>query len=359
MEIAIIGGGPAGSFLAYSLAKEGKEVTVFEEHKEIGNPIQCSGVITQEIEKLISIPKSIIINKITKVRFYSPNGNFFETKIKPDYVFDRSKLDKYIASLAKKEGVKFEFNKKFINFEKEGKLLKLNFKNSSENTKILIGADGPFSTVAKAAGIFGKRDFIYGMQARAKIKNQEKNRVDIFLGYGEFGWSIPESKTVSRIGVVKEENPKEDFDKLVKKLKATIINYQSGMIPLYNHKLKTQKNNIYLIGDAATMVKASTHGGLLFSMLAAEDLKDSIINNKNYQKNWKRRLSKELWLNKKIRDTLKNFKDKDFNELVKLFSQNKLKKILEENVRDYPSKFLFKILIKEPRLLKFSKKVLY
>src|SRR3989344_3690323 len=243
--ISIIGAGPAGSYLAYLLSKNNYEVNVYEEHKEIGKPIQCSGVITSALDNLINIKEDIIINKITKVRFYAPNNTFFETKIKPDYVFDRAKLDKYIADMAKKEGAKFIIGR-FLNMEKNN----------------------------------GKRKFITGIQARAKTKRHDKDVVDIFLGYGEFGWLIPEDDYTARIGVVAEKNPLDDFKRLMEKCNAKFLEYQSGMIPLYNSKIKAQKDNIYLLGDAATIVKASTHGGILYSMLAGKALTESITKRK-------------------------------------------------------------------------------
>ena len=101
--ISIIGAGPAGSYTAYLLAKAGKEVEVFEEHERIGSPIQCSGVITPEIEKLISLKKEIVVNKIKRVRFHAPNGSSFDVPIRGDYVFDRGKFDEHLAGLAEKE----------------------------------------------------------------------------------------------------------------------------------------------------------------------------------------------------------------------------------------------------------------
>jgi geranylgeranyl reductase family protein len=351
--VAIIGAGPAGSYSAYLLAKQGLQVDVFEEHKQIGNPIQCSGVITPAIENLLHIPKSIFVNKITKVRFFSPDGNSFETKIKPDYVFERSKLDQFIADLAKREGADFH-NKRFLGFEKSNNKLKLKFNDGFFETDKLVGADGPYSQVAKSAGLFKDRKFITGIQARATIPAHDKETVDIFLGYGEFGWLIPEDEYTARIGVVGEKNEQDAFKKLMENCQGKFLQYQSGMIPLYNPKIQTQKDNVYLIGDAAGMVKASTHGGILYSMIAAKSLAEAIKDNKNYDSLWRKELGFNLYLNLKIRNTLKKFSEKDYNDLVRYFSNEKLKELLATNVRDFPSKFLFKMLLAEPRLLKFG-----
>src|SRR3989344_5287922 len=265
--ISIIGAGPAGSYLAYLLAKKNYDVNVYEEHSQIGIPIQCSGVITPAIEDILPLKKDIIVNKIKKVRFHAPNKNYFDVKIKEDYVFDRGKLDMYIASLAENAGAKFFLNSRFESLE-EGKKVKFKVTNSK------------------------------------------------------------------------------------------ILCYQSGMIPLYDPKMKSQKDNVYLIGDAAGMVKGSSHGGILFSMLAGQCLVDSIQHKKDYQSLWKKKIGLDLWLNLQIRNTLKKFSSDDFNDLVNYFSKPELKDILSQNVRDFPSKFVAKMLIKEPRLLRFGFKLL-
>ena len=356
--ISVIGAGPAGSYVAYLLAKKGLEVNVYEEHKEIGNPIQCSGVITPALNEVLKVKKEIIVNKIKKFRFYAPNGKFFEVNIKPDYVFDRGELDKYIASLAQDAGARFLAEKKFLGFETENDKIKLKFNNGFTETDKLIGADGPYSQVAKSAGLFGKRKYIIGMQARAKIKYHDKNTTDIFLGYGEFGWLIPEDEYTARIGVVSEKNPTEGFNSLMKRCNAKFICHQSGMIPLYNPKIKTEKNGIYLIGDAATHVKASTHGSILYSLLVGQCLSKAITENKSYENLWRKKIGRELWLHLKIRNTLLKFKENDYNKLVEYFAQEKVKNILSENVRDFPSKFILKLLLSEPRLLRYSLKAL-
>ena len=354
--VAIIGAGPAGSYLAFLLAKTGQSVDLYEEHAEIGIPIQCSGVITQEIESLIPLKKEIIVNKIKKVRFHAPDNSSFEVKIKEDYVFNRQLLDQHVASLAEQAGAKIYLNHRFHAFERKEKTLKINVGDKVIETDVLIGADGPHSAVAKAAGLYGERTFMTGIQAQANADIQDKHIVEIFLGYGSFGWLIPENEETGRIGVVGYGDCKSAFDKLMALKNATFLCHQSGLIPLYTSKIKTEDRGVFLIGDAACQVKGSTHGGILYGMLAAKDLATTLLEGGSYEKRWKKRLGLDLWLNLKIHQTLERFSEKELNRLVALFSQEKLKNILSSNVRDFPSKFLLQLLLKEPRLLQFSLK---
>jgi flavin-dependent dehydrogenase len=66
--ISIIGAGPVGCYTGYLLAKAGKKVQIFEEHKEIGIPIQCTGIVTKDIFNFINYNKKIFINKLEKVK---------------------------------------------------------------------------------------------------------------------------------------------------------------------------------------------------------------------------------------------------------------------------------------------------
>src|SRR5437867_10859673 len=71
-DIAIVGGGPAGLSAAYSSAKAGVKVVVFEKDEAIAHSIRTSGVsCISEMERL-GIP-SIYYNTVQNYRFVSPS----------------------------------------------------------------------------------------------------------------------------------------------------------------------------------------------------------------------------------------------------------------------------------------------
>ena len=72
--ITIVGAGPAGSYLAYLLAKQGKKVTLIEEHNSVGHPVQCTGIVTHSIEKFFKLKNEVIANKLDKVIVVSKNN---------------------------------------------------------------------------------------------------------------------------------------------------------------------------------------------------------------------------------------------------------------------------------------------
>lgn len=50
---------------------------------------------------------------------------------------------------------------------------------------------------------------------------------------------------------------------------------------------------------------------------------------------------------------------KDYNDIISIISEGKAKNVLEEEDRDFPSKFIFKLIKSEPRLWKYGLKVIW
>ena len=351
--ITIIGAGPVGNYVGYKLSEKGEEVRVVEEHKEIGKPVQCTGIFTNELAKIIKIEKKFFVNKIKRAQIYSTKKNFVEFKLrKENIVLDRAKLDFHLHELAASNGVKYILGKRYEN----NKGNKIKIRNEIVKSDYIIGADGPFSSVAKNNGMLSNRKFGIGSQARMKGE-YEKDLVEFFTGIGCFGWVVPENEELARVGVVSYGNPNKDLDKLLdlRGKKGKIIDKQGGFIPIYNPRQQIKKDNVMLVGDAATQVKATTFGGLVPGMLAADAM---VSNFEDYPREFKKKVHKDLYYNLLIRKIMDKFKEKEYDDLIKMFHNNKLRKILEEKDRDFPSKFILQMLIREPRLLKYSKKLI-
>ncbi|MBI2135327.1 NAD(P)/FAD-dependent oxidoreductase [Candidatus Woesearchaeota archaeon] len=360
--ISIIGAGPAGSYLAYLLAKQGKEVTLIEEHEKIGSPVQCTGIVTASIKKFFDIPDNVIANKCSKVIVISKN-NRIEAKT-DEIVMWRNKFDEFLAYKAQDEGVKILANHQFIGFNGKHSI-KIKDKNNNRTKELIadyiIGADGPSSAVGKAAGLEPIKRFYIGMQAKVKLKT-DISAFETYFSNNDFpyffGWVVPESENTARLGLGAFENAKELFYKFLEKRagKKEILCWESGIFPLYDPKKIIQKENVYLIGDAATQVKATTGGGIIPSLKAAEVLCYCIINEKDYNREFKKRKAgKELALHLKIRNTLNRFSDNDYDYLLSLMNQERIKNTLKKYDRDQPIPLVINLLLKEPRFLKFSK----
>ncbi len=368
-SVSVIGAGPAGSYLAYLLAERGFDVSVFEEHPVIGEPVACTGVIAADvISGLLTLPEDVIVNRVEKARIIAPDGNSVEVRLKNNVVVDRAKLDQHLAGMAKKAGAKYYASHRFLSIEKNNGKVAAKIENKNLNgTKTfesdwLIGADGPGSDVARAAGIFGKRHFYAGMQAT--VKNENDNAIEFFPSEKGIAWKVPESRSSLRTGVAAERNAGSYFDEFMtkavgKEYASRVTARQAGTIPLYNPKVQTQKGKALLLGDAATMVKATTFGGINQGIIAAAAAAEAIDTGKDYAKLWRARLEKDLWLSLMMRKAMNRFSDEDYNSLVRIFSKEKNRRVLEEFDRDEPRKFAFKLIMQEPKLILLSRKIFF
>ena len=274
---------------------------------------------------------------------------------KPDIILNREKFDSYLAKKAVEAGALLHLNSKFVGFDTNQIIVKKKKKIEKIPSDYIIGADGPLSAVAKASGLWTKsRHFMAGIQARAKIKND--NAVEFYPFAGGFAWVVPESRSIVRIGVAAKHNVAKSFSSFLKKKKVTsknIIDRQGGIIPLYK-KIQLKKDNIFLLGDAALQVKATTGGGIIQGFTAANALAESICKKKNYSSLLKK-LNFELWIHKKARDILDRLSTKDHNKLIAIFQKPKNKRVLESIDRDKISSIALKLIFTEPKLLQFLK----
>ncbi len=379
--ITVIGAGPAGGFSAYLLAKSGMDVQVFEEHATIGEPVACTGVITGDVmAKRLQLPKGLIVNKIAKARIIAPNKEFVEVKLKNDIIIDRAGLDRHVAELAKEAGVKFFMNHRFESLEYSDKrvdkgasetsalIAAVKDKTKNEIKKIeadyLVGADGPISSVAKSAGLFGNRQFYSGIQVTIPVDND--NTIDFYPSEDGIAWLVPENEKVARVGIAARNEANSYFRKFITAVAGVgyekrIMSWQAGPIPLYDPRLrsKTKDGRILLVGDAATMVKAPTLGGINQSLIGAEAAAEAITKNADYEKLWKKRMGMDLYISLLMRKAMERFSNRDYDELVGIFKKGKNRQLLEKYDRDEPSRFALKLLMKEPKLLLFAKKALF
>ena len=362
-RIAIIGAGPGGNQAAYKLAQEGFDVTVYEEHEVIGKPVQCTGIVTQPFKELMGNEQSYVVNKIDTIKIFAPDGNAIEFKFKnEDWIIDRTKFDQFLASRAEKEGAKFLTGHHFLDYSKQGELYKLKIKNKSEIIDVeadyIIGADGPMSNVAKKAGLYGERKFFFGVQPIMQLDN--KNIIEVYPAKTGFCWITPISPTKVKAGIAAEEQANTQLKEFMTlrfgaDYKQKILETEGGLVPVYNPSQKVQEGNVFLVGDASTAAKATTAGGIIQSLIGANCVAAAISEKKNYQKLLNNSLSKEMRISLMMRRMLNKFQDKDYNNLVAWLSAPKAKGLLEEYSRDYPSKFVFKLMMTEPRLLTYVK----
>lgn len=307
-DTIIVGAGPSGSKTAEMLALAGKDVLVLEEDSTIGNPVQCTGIDSPRILPLSGAPEKIIMNKVNKARFYAQNGNYLE--LDANYivrVFDRHRLDEEIAKRAKKAGAKIMTSTRFENFKRVNGHLEVGTTKGTFETKLLVGADGPNSTVAKLAGLKQPEEYVIGYQETIKHDFSD-NIVELWFGHkitpDFFAWVVPEHKHWARVGLAAKKDSVKYLRSFVDRRFGKDLKKKDvlGGVIRYGLIKESVADNVLLVGDAASQVKAYSGGGIVYGLIGAgfaanaslQALKQNRFDyeflKENYDKRWKQRL---------------------------------------------------------------------
>ena len=364
-DVCIVGASIAGNYLTYLLSKSNLKIIIIEDHKEIGIPFQCAGIISQKLDKLIELPTNIILNRVTTAKIVSPSGNFI--KLSGDeqpYVIDRIALDRlFFDKIKDYTNITYYLAERYKSFEyriEDGKrYLLIETSKRKIIAKMLIGCDGPLSLVGKQLNV--KNKVIFASQIRVKANFYDHEAIMYFNPQWKqlFGWIVPEGNRVYRIGIAASKNVRKWFNHYLDELDINInnkIDQQGGIIP-YGIMNKLAFNNILLLGDAAGQVKATTGGGIIMLLTAAkyasnciyrcfeEDNFSKRIIQKYYEKPCSHTIGKELKLHFIIRLILENFRNKDFDIFFKIIKEAKIEHLITfYGDMDFPKTLVFKLL---------------
>lgn len=372
-DVVIVGGGPTGGIVGEAVAKNGYKVCIIEEHREIGKPLQCAGLVSKNLLKEFQFKKNIILNSFNGANFSIGEKKLkIEAKENKAYVIDRPMLDREIITNSIRAGCDIFLGKRVEGIKKVSEGWEVFFGGKKIFGKVLVGADGVQSNVSLWSGLKRPKEIISCIQAHCIGKVDEINKVSIFVGKeiapNFFSWLIPLNENEALIGVGANSNASYFLRKILKnKLilshisSPKPISYFSGCIPI-GFSEKTYGDRVLSVGDSAGQVKPLTGGGLYTGIVCARICGDTITkflssnySLHNYQKAWRKKIVKELSFGEKIRKVFISLSDEKLSEIITFLNDKDIKKIISI-YGDIDAHFgLYKLLFKKfPKLVKFA-----
>jgi len=383
LDVLVVGAGPSGSRIAWNFAKGGYKVVLIDRAEVIGEPCQCAGLITPRTFEYLGYERPIL-KEMDGARLWGPKDSYldFQASETKALVIDRPDLDRSIANKAFEAGAELLHGHTYLGHEKIDGGIKAKIRNKDKKfhieTKLLVGADGPLSRVAKNSGISGKREILTAFGADVKGYRGKDTHVDLFVGSELaprfFGWGIPTGPNEGRIGVATTlpHKPMPFFrDYFLKGAPskliggAKIINLISGLIP-FGVSNPSYTDNVILTGDAAGMAKPTSGGGIYSGLISADaafevasralDSEDlSSANLSPYQGLISNRIGGELTKGSYLRKAFLSLNDDQLAEIISILGEPKVKKAIEKTGDlDYASLAAFSVLKTQPKLIKFA-----
>lgn len=265
-NVAIIGAGTIGLYLALKMKERGYNITVFEQRDKVGTDV-CSGIFSEKIFNFIPESKNIIENEIKSAFLHFPKKTIELNFKERFFLFSHTKLDEILFEKVKENII---FNKKILSIP-------------SGFDKI-IGCDGANSFTRNYLKL-KKPAFKVGMRGFLEKKDYS-NFVETWPLKNGFIWKIPRGEVVEYGIMEKPEIAKKILDNFLKKNKIILKKLESRVIPA---GISLPNNNfITLCGDSTGITKPWSGGGVIWGIKNANILLDSFPSFEDYNKKVRR-----------------------------------------------------------------------
>ena len=310
-DVLVVGAGPAGSSAARAAAIKGARTILVEKNPAAGMNIQCAESLSKYLLKYLPlpIPKDQLIWEMTGMQFWAEGITIERTEAQwHGYNVNRERFDKWLADEAVKSGAHLLTNTKLVHLDFDDNYVvnKVHLKTPQGEKeikpKIIIGADGTKSTVARRLGVWGEEEGDIGELVAYDMKNLDLKYPyydQIFLGDfapGSYAYIMPKARNVASIGVgTTIEKTKRKLEKHLDEFmeldlvrdqikNRVIIDEKSGEVPIAYLTKEWVYGNTILVGDAATQnIKPFVEGiqpGIICGDIAGKLAADSLIGSK-------------------------------------------------------------------------------
>ncbi|MBI3975173.1 MAG: NAD(P)/FAD-dependent oxidoreductase [Armatimonadetes bacterium] len=377
-DIIVIGGGPAGGMAAWTAARAGLRTVLLEEHGEIGAPTHCSGKLSVHAFREFDLPLSLARTMLRAATLYAPDGGVAGVRRGEidSYVVDRDLFDRWLVARAAEAGAEIRLGVRarrgsrdtgtvLVDAERRGGTLTM-------RAPVVIDAEGARTLLPASLGIAPRRALIHGLQYEMEgLRLEADDTPELYFGRewapGFFAWIMPLGGGAGRVGLcidprLTDRPPVFFLERLIADHPVTsrrahgarLVRKLVGRIPVLGGRAPSAAPGLLIAGDAAGQVKATSGGGIYFSLVAgrlaaaagAAMVGGDLLAGRRYEQGWQRRFGRELLFTRAVRRMLNALPDPDLSRLIRAIGENPLlqRAIEEHGDTQYQSRLLRPVL---------------
>lgn len=272
VDAVVVGAGPAGGMAARAMARAGFHAVILERRRQVGVPVQCGeGVSAAALELNGLREEEEWINKRVKgAKLWFPGDTWCYITREPGYSLYRGRFDQWIVDGAVGLGAELKLRTAFRGMNRSNGVWKVRTNRGTLHVPIVIGADGPVSTVAQSTGWLRERSWLNTLEYRFREEDMDYPDSEHFNIYasaryrGGYAWVFPRDGEYN-VGVVSPTPVRASVQGFCEHLgldarKTTEV--IGGLIP---HRLRVDhyaKDGVALAGDVAGIVNPLSGGGI-------------------------------------------------------------------------------------------------
>jgi len=277
-DVLVVGGGPIGAAAARHAADAGARVLLAERRASFVGPSACTGLVSLRALPALAVSSRSILRRIRAVTAHAPNGHRLTLRSEEvkAVVIDRSALEQELIERAQESGATVALETTALGLTGRGVSLRARCRTETVRAAVVIGADGPQSSVARWSHLPSSTRILNAAQVVLGHPAPEEDGVEVHFGKhvapGFFAWAVPAEPGRLRVGLA-APSPADPL-RLLRRLiadrypRGQEISSIGGWIPVRVVSRSTG-NGVLLVGDAAGQVKPLSGGGLYVGALCA------------------------------------------------------------------------------------------
>jgi len=275
--VIVVGAGPAGSTAARYAARRGMKTLLLDRRRVVGVPVQCGEYVAKneevraifptvpDLEDLMVVPYRERRWDTDILRLWSPGGRHWDVPFQ-GFTVSRDRMDQRLADLAVAEGAELRTQTTCLAVKGHEVVTD----RGTLEGKVIVGADGPSSRVAKSVGLPRP---VTGPAMSCIVEGDFTSVTDLYFGSlapGGYAWIIPKDGCANvGLGAWQhfDGNLGHLFRKFLRTRGWTETKGTGGHVPVLGPVDRTVAPPVILAGDAAGHVMATNGGGINVAMI--------------------------------------------------------------------------------------------
>ena len=358
IDVAIVGGGPAGLLTAARLAGAGLDVVLFEEHARIGEPTHCTGIVSLETAELAKIPDDLVLAHLRSACLHGPRGaqarHEWADAGEAILAIDRAGFDRSLAAQARAAGAVVRTGTPVRDVEIAAGGVTLQTPGDLVRARACVLACGVSYRFQRQLGLGLPAQAVHTAQTEVDAVPGEVVEMHVGRGVAPNGflWTVPITRAGRarlKVGVMATGNAGTYLQTFLDRpeVRARLLGAPSPpvrrLLPL-KPIAKTYADRVLVVGDAGGFTKPTTGGGVFYSLLTASLAAEALVEAFNagrlddaflarYERRWQERLGADLRAGDWLRQLVSRCTDAEIDRLVRAFASEGLQTLVRRTVR--------------------------